>query len=294
MIKEKAHAKINLSLDVTGRRENGYHEVRMIMQTLELHDELSFEKLAEGSGIKLVTNSEVLSTEQDAGQDNLIVKAIKKLADYTGKSFDVKVVLDKHIPIAAGMAGGSADAAATLRGVNSLFDLGLTIDELCDIAVKIGADVPFCVREGLYLSEGIGEILTELPALDKVNVTICKPDIFVSTKDVYTAFDSVECTEHPDVDGMLDAVKENDIETIVSLMKNVLEPVTVSMHAVIKDIEANMEKAGAVNAIMSGSGPTVFGIFRDFGSAETAEKILKEIYPDYSVMATQFYNPSTR
>lgn len=294
MIIEKAHAKINLSLDITGRRENGYHEVRMIMQTLELCDELSFSRLPEGSGIILKTNSEVLNGEQDSGQDNLIVKAIKKLSEYTGRELDVEAVLDKHIPIAAGMAGGSADAAAALRGVNALYELGLSTETLCEIAVKIGADVPFCVREGIYLSEGIGEVLTVLPALDKVNVTICKPDIFVSTKDVYTAFDGIECTDHPDVDKMIEAVKENNIGTIVSLMKNVLEPVTVSMHPVINEIESRMEEAGAVKAVMSGSGPTVFGIFEDFERAKKAEADLKKIYPEYSVMATQFYNPLTR
>lgn len=291
MIKEKAHAKINLSLDVTGRRDNGYHEVRMIMQTLDLCDELTFSRIEKGSGIILKTNSDVLNSEQDAGQDNLIVKAVNRISQYTGTAIDVEITLDKNIPIAAGMAGGSADAAATLRGINRLFELGLSDDTLCEIAVKIGADVPFCVREGIYLSEGIGEVLTKLPKLSKTPVVICKPDIFVSTKDVYGAFDSMPCSAHPDVDAMLEAVNNDDIMTITGLMGNVLEPVTVSMHPVISKIEEEMENAGAIKAIMSGSGPTVFGIFDSLEKAKAAADKLHEIYPDYSVCSTGFFNP---
>lgn len=296
MVQERAHAKINLALDITGRRANGYHEVRMIMQTLKLSDELSFVKRipGDGKGVILRTDSEMLNGEQQEGQDNLITKAARKLSEYTGRDFDVNITLNKKIPIAAGMAGGSADAAATLRGLNRLYELNLSMDELCEIGVKIGADVPFCVREGLYLAEGIGEVLTKLPALSETPVTICKPCFNVSTKDVYTAFDSKVCESHPDVDGMLSAISEGDINKVTAFLGNVLEPVTVSMHSEIKTIKEDMIiKGGAVRAMMSGSGPTVFGIFESDDKAGFAQNCLSNIYPDYEVVATGFYNPET-
>lgn len=296
MITEKAHAKINLALDITGRRENGYHEVRMIMQTLDLFDELSFvsRNQGDGKGVLLSTDSETLNVEQQGGQDNLIMKAARKLSEYTGREFDVNITLNKKIPIAAGMAGGSADAAATLRGLNRLYELNLSMDELCEIGVKIGADVPFCVREGLYLAEGIGEVLTKLPALPRTPVTICKPNFAVSTKDVYTAFDKKTCESHPDVDGMLNAIGEGNLNKVTALLGNVLEPVTVSMHSEINTIKEDMvKKGGAVKAMMSGSGPTVFGIFGSDNEAKSAEECLRKIYTDYEVVATSFYNPET-
>ena len=166
---EQARAKINLSLDVTGRREDGYHLVRMIMQTLDLCDDLVFEDAEAGDGITLITDSGILNKEQAEGSDNLIIKAAKALEKETGRSFDVIISLTKRIPIAAGLAGGSADAAATLRGFNRLFDLKLSMDELRTIGLKLGADVPFCVEGGLCLCEGIGEILTPLTHLTTVS-----------------------------------------------------------------------------------------------------------------------------
>lgn len=290
MVFEQAHAKINLSLDVTGKRPNGYHEVKMIMQTLNLCDDLSFEKLNDGEGIRLITNSQMLNEEQDSGMDNLIIKAAKKLSEYTGKVFNVSIKLDKYIPIAAGMAGGSADAAATLRGLNRLYDLGLSQDELKEIAVKIGADVPFCVTGGLQLSEGIGEVLTPLSPLPSLPVVICKPNVFVSTKDVYQAFDSMEQVDHPDVDKMVEAIKNYDYKTVVSLMGNVLEPVTVNVHPVTKEIEKTIEANGALRAMMSGSGPTVFGLYESVKEANEAALKIREIYPEYDVAATAFHN----
>lgn len=287
---EKARAKVNLSLDITGRRENGYHDVRMIMQTLELCDDLSFEKGEEGTGITLVMDSEVLNDEQAQGGTNLIVKAIRLLSEKTGRSFDVKVNLSKNIPIAAGLAGGSADAAAALRGINRLFELGLSTDELKEIGVKIGADVPFCVDGGLCLSEGIGEILTKLTPLPSHPTVICKPNVFVSTKDVYQAFDKTDEHEHPDVDGMLKAIEMYDAEAVAGLLKNILEPVTVKMHPVITDIEQHMKEFDAVNAIMSGSGPTVFGLYNSVKEADEAALKLKKIYPDFEIYSTRFDN----
>ena len=284
MIKETAYAKVNLSLDVTGLRPNGYHDVKMVMQTVGICDELSFEKAE--NGIFLTTNSDRLNEESQGGMDNIIVKAARAIFDYVGKEYGVKITLDKHIPIAAGMAGGSTDAAATLRGLNRLFDLGLSMDTLRKIAVTIGADVPFCVEGGSMLSEGIGEILTPLTPAKNLNLLICKPDIFVSTKEVYTRFDALTDIDHPDVDGMVDALNTKDYDKIPGLLGNVLELVTANLYPVISDIEKAMINNGAINSIMSGSGPTVFGIFKDSASCQKAEAALKEIYPDYFVSTT--------
>ncbi len=284
MIFEKAHAKINLSLDITGKRENGYHDVRMIMQTLELCDELSFEKGE--SGVRLTTDDEMLNKEQAEGSDNLVIKAANKLSEAVGRTFDVNISLKKNIPIAAGMAGGSADAAAALRGLNRLFELGLSNDELREIAVKIGADVPFCVEGGLALCEGIGEMLTPLKGPKHLKVLICKPNIFVSTKDVYVAYDKEAHPYHPDVDEMIMALKEDDILKTASLLGNTLESVTKNAHPVIGEIEKSMLDAGALNSIMTGSGPTVFGIFNDEALLLKGEQRLKESYPDFFVGRT--------
>ncbi len=284
MIFESAHAKINLSLDITGKRENGYHDVRMIMTTLDLCDELSFEK--GGSGVRLLTDDEMLNKEQAAGSDNLVIKAANRLSEAVGKSFDVNISLKKNIPIAAGMAGGSADAAATLRGLNRLFGLKLSNDELRKIAVKIGADVPFCVEGGLTLCEGIGERLTPLTGPKNVKVLVCKPDIYVSTKDVYIAYDKETNPYHPQVDEMIDALQKDDILKTAKLLGNTLEQVTKKAHPVIGEIEKSMLDAGALNSIMTGSGPTVFGIFNDEDLLLKSEGRLKEAYPDFFVQHT--------
>ena len=284
MIFEKAHAKINLSLDITGKRANGYHVVRMIMQTLELCDELSFEKGE--SGVKLTTDDEMLNQEQAEGSDNLVIKAANKLSEAVGRTFDVNISLKKNIPIAAGMAGGSADAAAALRGLNRLFDLGLSNDELREIAVKIGADVPFCVEGGLALCEGIGEKLTPLKGPKRLKVLICKPNIFVSTKDVYVAYDKETHPYHPNVDDMAETLRKEDISKISELLGNTLESVTKKAHPVIGEIEKSMLDAGALNSIMTGSGPTVFGIFNDEALLLKGEQRLKESYPGFFVGRT--------
>lgn len=290
MIVERASAKVNLSLDITGKRDNGYHDVRMIMQSLELCDDLVFEKREKGAGVLLVTDNEMLNVEQSAGTDNLIIKAAKALSEFTGEDFDVKITLSKRIPIAAGMAGGSADAAAALRGINRLFELGLSYEELRKAAVKIGADVPFCVEGGLCLSEGIGEKLTKLKPLPSVPIVICKPPVAVSTKDVYSAFDKIKNPKHPDVDAMLARIDDYDAEGVCPLLGNILEPVTVEMHPVISKIEESMKECGAENAIMTGSGPTVFGMFMSVKEAGAAKERLKELYPGFEIEATKFLN----
>ena len=280
MIIEEAFAKINLSLDVCGKRPDGYHEVKMVMQSVDLHDTLSLEALE--SGIELLMNNAELSAEASGGKKNIIVKAAETLFDYMDFKGGVKITLDKRIPIAAGMAGGSTDAAATLRGINRLFGFGLSNTELEALAVKIGADVPFCVEGGTKLSEGIGEVLTTLPTPERTHIVICKPNVNVSTKDVYEGFDLLDNPYHPPVDDMVEAIKESDFDKIPKLMGNSLEAVTKKLYPVIGEIEKFMMDNGAYMALMSGSGPTVFGLADEDVCKNLCDKLSWK-YPDYYV-----------
>jgi len=270
IIKLKALAKINLGLDVLGRRENGYHDVRMIMQSIYLYDNVTIEKQEE-PGIQLMTNLHYLPVDEK----NIAYKAAKMLMDEFQIASGVKIVLDKHIPVAAGMAGGSSNAAAVLVGMNRLFDLNLSQQELMDRGVKLGADVPYCVMRGTVLAEGIGEILTPLDPLPKCYVLIAKPAISVSTKVVYEKLDSKEIEEHPDIDAIIEGLQEQNLEKVAASMGNVLERVTVDDYPIIDDIKKVMMEAGALNAMMSGSGPTVFGIFADKKTAREAQRKMR-------------------
>lgn len=268
-IRLKAMAKINLGLDVVRRREDGYHEVRMIMQTVNLYDKLVI-TVNEEPGIRLTTNLGFLPVNED----NLIYKAARLLMDEYDIKKGVDIQLQKFIPVAAGMAGGSTDAAATLIGMNRLFHLNLSKQQLMDYGVKLGADVPYCIAGGTALSEGIGEILTPLPDVPKGYVLVAKPGINVSTRFVYTNLKLNEETEHPDIDAQIEAIKEQDFRKMAGLMGNVLETVTIPAHPIIQEIKDFMMTEGAVNAMMSGSGPTVFGLFEDKQLAEkTCEKL---------------------
>lgn len=253
---KEAYAKVNLGLDVLRRRPDGYHEVKMVMQTVDICDTLTFIKKSE-QGIILKTDKEELS----AGGDNLICRAAKILFDKADIRQGVDILLQKRIPIAAGMAGGSADAAATLLGLNELFELGLSVEELKALGVSLGADIPYCIMGGTALSEGIGEILTKLPPPPKCIVVVAKPNINVSTKFVYENLHADALPYHPDIDGMVEALKAGDLSGITDRMGNVLETVTVREYPIIDTIKNVMKSAGAENALMSGSGPTVFGIF---------------------------------
>jgi len=267
----KALAKINLGLDVLGRRDNGYHDVRMVMQTIYLYDNVTMEKTEE-AGIQLECNLFYLPVDET----NIAYKAAKLLMDEFDIKEGVRIVLDKHIPVAAGLAGGSANAAAVLVGMNRLFSLGLSGQELMERGVSLGADVPYCVMRGTVLAEGIGEILTPLPPLPKCYVLIAKPGISVSTKTVYEKLDSQEITEHPDIDGILEGLDKQDIHKVAASMGNVLETVTIGDYPIIEEIKHVMKEEGALNAMMSGSGPTVFGIFDDKSKArQTQERIRK-------------------
>ncbi|MBE5945116.1 MAG: 4-(cytidine 5'-diphospho)-2-C-methyl-D-erythritol kinase [Lachnospiraceae bacterium] len=281
-ITKKAYAKVNLALDVLRKREDGYHEVKMIMQNLDLYDELVFTVYEnEQTGycsqnntrkITLSANKENIPTD---GR-NLIYKAIELMFDEFGIEATVDVALTKNIPVEAGMAGGSTDCAATLHAINELFSLGADTKRLMELGVKLGADVPYCVLGKTALSEGIGEILTPVTGLRDCYVLVVKPPISVSTAMVYTNLRANELTEHPDVDGMIVALDEGDLEGVASRMENVLETVTVKLHPEIEEIKNIMKNKGAINALMSGSGPTVFGLYKDETTAKNAGEYIRE------------------
>ncbi|KSV59736.1 4-(cytidine 5'-diphospho)-2-C-methyl-D-erythritol kinase [Acetivibrio ethanolgignens] len=273
-IKLRAYAKINLGLDVVHRREDGYHEVRMIMQTISLHDRLNI-RACKKDDISIKTNLSYLPTNEN----NLVYKAALLLKEEFGIREGVSIHLDKHIPVAAGMAGGSTDAAAALVGLNQLFQLGLTKEELMERAVRLGADVPYCILGGTALSEGIGEVLTPLPKLPECFVLIAKPPMHVSTKFVYENLSLDTLPSHPDIDGMTEAIQTGQLEGVISRMENVLESVTIPEYPVIGQLKDIMKNAGAKNALMSGSGPTVFGIFTEEAAANNALKLCRKQNP---------------
>ena len=281
----KALAKINLGLDVVRRREDGYHEVRMIMQTIQLYDRLDIKRTQE-PGIQIQTNLSFLPVNEN----NLIYKAAKLLMDEFSITDGVSVKLDKRIPVAAGMAGGSTDAAAMLIGVNRLFSLGLTKRQLMERGVQIGADVPYCIMRGTALAEGIGEALSPLPPMVKCPVLIAKPSISVSTKFVYQNLKLDDTTIHPDIDRLIDDIKAKNLHDIAAHMGNVLETVTIPNYPVIDEIKKHMLSNGAVGAMMSGSGPTVFGLFDDEDTAKKAYKAMRSSHIDRQVYLTSVYN----
>ncbi len=270
-LKLKSLAKINLGLDVLGKRENGYHDVRMVMQTIYLYDHVTLQK-KETPGIDLKTNLFYLPVDEK----NIAYKAAKMLIDEFQIKSGISITLDKHIPVAAGMAGGSSNAATVLVGMNRLFNLGLSEKDLMERGVKLGADVPYCVMRGTALAEGIGEELSSLPPLPKCYILIAKPSISVSTKTVYEKLDAHEIEEHPDIDGILRGLEAEDIEKVAASMGNVLERVTIEEYPIIEEIKEVMKAEGALNAMMSGSGPTVFGIFMDRKLGKQAQKRIQQ------------------
>ena len=262
-IQLKALGKINLGLDVLGKRENGYHDVRMILQTVYLYDEVTLEK-RQKPGITVSTNLIYLPTDKT----NIAYRAAKILLDEFGERRGVAIHLKKHIPVAAGMAGGSADAAAVLFGMNRMFGWKLSEKELMERGVTLGADVPYCIMRGTALAEGIGEKLTRLPAMPKCHLLIAKPPISVSTKLVYEKLDALAIVDHPDIDGIIEGLKDRDLIRVAGSMGNVLQNVTETEYPVITQIKEKMIKGGAINAMMSGSGPTVFGFFKERSMAK--------------------------
>lgn len=285
----RALAKINLGLDVLRKREDGYHELRMIMQTINMYDQLDIE-ISKTPGIKITTNLPFIPVNES----NLVYKAVKLLMDEFQVEQGITVDLQKFIPVAAGMAGGSSDAAATMIGVNRLFGLGLSVKELMERGVKIGADVPYCLLRGTALAEGIGDKLRALPACPDCYVLIGKPAISVSTKFVYENLHANELEYHPEIDKMLDAIQWHNLNKIADCMGNVLETVTIPHYPVIQKIKDHMKEHGALNAMMSGSGPTVFGLFDDKATAENACEALRESRLARTVFLTTVFNNGGR
>lgn len=284
-IKVKALAKVNLGLDVIRRREDGYHEVKMIMQTVHLYDQLKIKKTKK-PGIHITTNLDFLPTNEN----NLIYKAAKLLQDTCEMEEGVAIDLQKHIPVAAGMAGGSTDAAGVLYGMNELFHLGLKRQQLMELGVKIGADVPYCLMRGTALAEGIGEKLRSLPPMPKCPVLIAKPAIGVSTKFVYENLKLDENTKHPNIDAQIAAIRKGDLKAVAEHMENLLETVTIPEYPIIDEIKRCMMESGAINAMMSGSGPTVFGLFEDEDIAKAAYETMRGKGLAKQVYLTSIYN----
>ena len=280
----KALGKINLGLDVLGRRENGYHDVRMVMQTVYLYDQIVITKTKQ-PGVKAETNLFYLPVDEN----NLACRAAKMLIDEFNITEGVHISMDKKIPVSAGMAGGSADAAAVLFGVNKMFGLGLSKQELMERGVRLGADVPYCIMRGTALSEGIGEILTPLPPMPQCRVLIAKPAVSVSTKHVYESLNlpSLSAEAHPDIDAMRAAIEKKDLSGIVSQLGNVLETVTIPENPVIQTLKDKMMEMGADGSLMSGSGPTVFGLFTNQTAAQAAYEELR--YGSSQDLAKQVY-----
>lgn len=284
-IKVKALAKINLGLDVLGKRSDGYHEVRMIMQTIHLYDQLTITRKAEPL-ISMETNLDFLPVNEN----NLVYRAAELMRQQYSITEGVHVVLKKHIPVSAGMAGGSTDAAAVMYGMNELFGLREKRSKLMELGVKIGADVPYCLMRGTALAEGIGERLKSLPPVPKCPVLIAKPGISISTKFVYESLKLDEHTRHPDIDAQLRAIYGKDLHALAKNMGNLLETVTVKEYPVIQEIKEHMKAHGALNAMMSGSGPTVFGLFEDEETARRAYEAMLDCGLAKQVFLTAMYN----
>ena len=283
----KAYAKINLGLDVLGRLENGYHELRMIMQTVGIYDTLVLKKIPEEGKILLTTDREDLPCDEK----NLAYRAASLMFQKFALSGGIEITLEKRIPMAAGMAGGSADAAAVLRGINVLYDCHADAEELKILGKKLGADVPYCVVGGTCLAEGIGEKLTVLPKLPKAHLLIVKPDFDVSTKFVYEHLDAVPIANHPDIDAQIAAVRAGDLKAVADCMGNVLQDVTVPSYPQVGEIKEDMVKLGSFGAMMSGSGPSVFGFFEDEEKARVAFAEMQKKYPVAAIYVTGFVNP---
>ena len=288
-VQQTAYAKINLSLDILGKKEDGYHLVRMVMQTIGLSDELTFEtEDRECPAMEVSLSAD--SGEISCGEDNLVVRAVRRMEKEFGIRKDLKIRLKKRIPVAAGMAGGSTDAAAALRAVRDLFVPDVSDAELQRIGVALGADIPYCVTGGTQLSEGIGEILTALPDAPQCGLVICKPPVGVSTGEVYRRYDALGEVRHPDIDAQIDAIKRGDLRGMAEQCVNVLEEVTGAMYPQIGEIERFFESEGAVVSRMSGSGPTVFSVFTSQEEAGKAAEAFRAKYrgQDFKVMATGF------
>ncbi len=255
-MKLKTRAKINLSIDIVGKREDGYHLVEMIMQSIDLYDILYIKEIDYD---KIIIKTD--SVEIPVDESNIVYKAVKLIKKTYNINKGVEVYIEKNIPVAGGLAGGSTNCAGVLVGLNKMWNLNLTKDKLKEIGLKLGADVPFCIEGGTKLATNIGEKLKDLPSLeDNVYILVCKPDLFVSTKDVYSNIDINNLENRPNNKYLIECLKNKDTLNLSRNMKNVLENVTTKMHKEINEIK-NIMSTNSLGTIMSGSGPTVFGIY---------------------------------
>ena len=276
----KAYAKINLTLDVTGKRANGYHDVCMVMQQIDLHDRVTLQKRP--SGVSLESESDFLPKDNT----NIAWRAAEAVSRHVNKDLGVHIIIEKKIPVAAGLAGGSTDAAAVIRGLNKMYGLGLSLNEMMEIGVTIGADVPFCIMGGTALAEGIGEELTPIETAKPLWMVLAKPSVGVSTKKIYETLDFKSIKNHPETSNMISAVKSGDMSAISELLGNVLEPVTLSLYPSVNVLKSKMKEYGACGVLMSGSGPSVFGLFKTYEKACTAAKRLSRSYKQTFVTKT--------
>jgi 4-diphosphocytidyl-2-C-methyl-D-erythritol kinase len=268
-IELNANAKINLSLDVTGKRPDGYHTVKMIMQSVDLHDRVRLEII--DSGIQVKCNFPWIPTDRN----NTAYRAAELIKENFGIKEGIKISIEKNIPVAAGLAGGSTDGAAVLKGMNSLFSLNISETDLMSYGEKIGADVPYCIKGGTMLAEGIGEILTELTQLERTSIVIVKPKISVSTAWAYKNLDVENIKIRPDTDLLIKALDKKNIVELANNMVNIMETITIKQYHIIDEIKKKLINLGAVGSMMSGSGPSVFGIFLNEDSAEKAYRKIK-------------------
>jgi len=279
-MKVKAYGKVNIVLDIIGKREDGYHLLRMIMQTVNIYDELIFNKGAEG--IHITSNKDFVPTDNK----NLVYKAIELFCDTYGIKREMEVHIEKNIPVEAGMAGGSTDAAAALRAMRDIYRPNISNEELRLLGVKLGADVPYCIEGGTALCEGIGEVITSLEDFKDKLMVVVKPNFGVSTVETYKNFKLNEVKVHPDVEGIIEALSRDDVEYVANNMMNLLELVTIKEHKEIEDIKEFMCNEGALGAMMSGSGPTVFGFFNDIDKANQCADELRDKYKEVFVTRT--------
>lgn len=279
-IELKSRAKINLSIDVLGKREDGYHLVEMIMQTIDLYDIIKIEEL-ETEEIIIKSNT----SDIPLNENNIVYKAAELIRDNFNIKRGIEIFIEKNIPIAAGMAGGSSNAAAILVGLNKLWNLNLSEKELKELGFKLGADVPFCIEGKAALAEGVGEELTYIKGLpDDISILVCKPELFVSTKEVYGGLDLKNIKNRPDNQYLIKCLENNEIELLSKNMVNVLETVTSKKHTEISDIEKIMNENKALGSMMSGSGPTVFGLYKNEEDALKGKKELLKKYKQVYVV----------
>lgn len=279
-MREKAYAKINISLDVVGKREDNYHLLKMIMQTIDVYDEVEVKKA--NTGINLRCNKRFVPNDER----NIAFKAAKLIMETYDIKSGVYINIKKNIPVSAGLAGGSTDGAAVLRIMNKLFELNLKFEELRELGLKLGADVPYCIEGGTALCQGIGEKITQLTSFKNHILILVKPSFAVSTKEVYRNYNIDKALKHPKTTDLIRAIEKDDLYYVCDNMRNLLENVTLREHKEIIDLKEEIIKLGAINSMMSGSGPSVYGFFDDMLKAQECYDYMKKKYKDVFITRT--------